>query len=1837
MKQIHQKSPADRRHRGRIARTFHRMNGARRRGSTLLVVIALMGMLSLLGLMFFSFASQEHENSKNYLEAAKAIHNPELDADIYFNWALRQLIRGPETTETQSVLYGGHLSLLANAYGTDAHPHTGRGLTLRDDRVTDTSSGRGLTAYADLDGDGTFGAVDFVDWDQDGIADHLEINRSAPANVFTPGGGNPNVAFVHDSKRFPEPDVDYTYPDINNAFLAYIGQIWVTERDLDGSDPNVPDPSEDFNGNGIFDTEDTNGNGVLDPGEDVNGDGVISPLPYAVRIIKPSFWRPELLSRLETSAGPLVDEDVNRDGYWDPLTEDLNSNGVYDTTDFNGNLSQGGPRDSLSRLDPTWYWQEWSKSLVLRAHPFHFYIEPPQPQLPGMPPPPPPAPPTMLRYLTDSNPADAAIIASLPGGSNGFPFAGPRDVSSGDTLALREGVWRGWMQAPDPASGIPQYEFDADADNDGIREAILMDLGFPAQYRPSDGALYVPMFAMTVYDADGLINLNATGNLAGDTSPPTIGPGGIFGNGQGTITAPTVHDIPLISVSESLSGLSTFEINPLWGLDGIPDDTATNPSSQGTIDVNTNPDYLEYYGRTPQGNGDIANRWELANMELFWLKKGRIEFGVGQPEYHEGVYGEANLLKWMHTNAQSLGVPPIVMHSPSTVLPDGTLGINLFPYPGYFDRDDNRNFNFGGRTNVAGGTTLAFGHPLSVSGRGRLTSPTDPRLLNRFSPAGTPMSWLQYDGFDVAGVPEWARPATYGGQLMTNTRFGQLFQDPGADGNYGTGDEFFVDDATELVLEPRRLQRPTDEPLSVADSAYLQLAKSDIDSVGVHSQVRDLMPGNIDANDTSVDANARRHRFTTSSWDRKQYSFPLLMDPGPDGRPGDAGVDDDGDGKVDNASELGHAGSDDIVRRRWEFNVDIDQDGLDEFPPEFPGAGATARWISLVHGDVYEQGKLPQVPQDPFRAELRRLLEIELGNRRDLKLQFPLNVNQLLDVERISNNGGHPLYSPLEYRPLTPHSTDGALTAGSLPTITPGDFLPPLNSTDAGEREFWARYDRQRMARDIYVLLYTLGGLDTSNPDLDYTVTASPYTAVQMHEMAQFAVNLVDAIDPDNVITIFEYDTNLADGWGLDDQHWTDEGGDRAVVAGLEAQQLAISETLWVFQPELMNDNTYTPFDESSVPPSASTDPGYHFTQIELRNVSPRAVPLAKANASTTAATAAWRIRWQDTTSVSDINVVEETTNNIVNGNGIFFQAYAGGGTVDTINGGSLFTIASSNNTSPDSSDLFVDYDPATPDHELVAPRFGTATTTVTASPTGLAPNTNLDLVHSGHSTRFALANGSAGDFLSGNYEPANPGDSPLLILERRANPDLPQLSVAENPWVAVDYSQLVRRILVEEAAGTAGSPTQSQTRDGYTGAGATETDGLVNARSRHRTEVLNGESETNHSGGSDPYRANSMMGTTLASGTTYQVVQVHLDREFASLAELMDLTFASPLYSTRSLVNRFPAHDVLLEPRPDASSIGGSGALGSGVANRGAVPNDAANNQRYNNQWHRLLSLIEIPTKMHSHLGGPFETTRVPGKINLNTVREAEVLASVLDSPLVHQDVHPLDGGLRSRVDASSFGGTTVPVDYWRDLLRSRDGEHPDYAHDLNGDGVLQPDERTGMTLPGTTFSNPFRSMGDVSYFTEDANSNGALDPGEDRNANGLLDVDDVIHRSIFRHHPDAEATNPTGGGLFDVNASNANHLLRHQLLTKIANNTTTRSNVFFVFIHVQFHEAYEDPVTGAIRIAGRIDLNDDGVRDDGHRGFFIVDRSVAEEAYDPRTGTFDWRQLVKHRLTIN
>ncbi|MBI1311357.1 hypothetical protein GC176_08625 [bacterium] len=755
------------------------------------------------------------------------------------------------------------------------------------------------------------------------------------------------------------------------------------------------------------------------------------------------------------------------------------------------------------------------------------------------------------------------------------------------------------------------------------------------------------------------------------------------------------------------------------------------------------------------------------------------------------------------------------------------------------------------------------------------------------------------------------------------------------------------------------------------------------------------------------------------------------------------------------------------------------------------------------------------------------------------------------------------------------------------------------------------------MARDIYVLLYTLcGGLESESdlngngmPDpsedkngngvfdsWDHTTTPGTtlYTLPQLKEMAQFAVNLVDELDQDNVVTIFEYDTDLSDGWDLDDQAWTVESalppsGYRGVVAGVEGQQLTFSETLWVRQEQLVNDNPYTPFDDTTAPAGTAGmgAPAYHFVQIELRNASPKSVDLAEDNVTTTVATGSWRLRWVNDASIGNVGDVSTTNTLSTPENGIVFLDPPASGTKLSIGAGQLYSIATSNYPAPGSADLFVNYD-TSPEFELVAPRFGTNQVNMTAGATGLSPNTDLDLINVAstlYTDRYKLINGVLGDFISADYSPTI--SNPILVLERRANPKQPQIPVTQNPWVVVDWTRLIQRDLVASSVGSGSAPTQADTQSG-----------LQNTTSQERPQPLAGESETKYLRPADPepFRQNSIKGTVngtiegrnVTGPTTYSLLQPHFDRDFASPVELFLVPLRSPKELTRT---------IQLGDQQPSNQYGASTTPYTAAA-KFLLPIHPSGTAQLHNHWHRLLALVEVPTKMHQQLGDEFATTRVPGKININTLRHPQVLAALLDSPLVHGDVSPVNGHLPT-IDLTNL---------WGDFLISRDGElAPEYTG-------------SGMTLPGYPGSNPFRDLG----HTDDVGAG-----------------DNPIEDTILRSYPPTGTTSGgtgTDGGLFDVNTSGSgNNILRRQLLTKLMNNTTTRSNVFFVFIHVQFHEAYEDPTTGAVRIGGQIDLNGDNRRDDGHRGFFIVDRSDAEQAYDPKTGKFDWKQIVKHRLTIH
>jgi hypothetical protein len=98
--------------------------------------------------------------------------------------------------------------------------------------------------------------------------------------------------------------------------------------------------------------------------------------------------------------------------------------------------------------------------------------------------------------------------------------------------------------------------------------------------------------------------------------------------------------------------------------------------------------------------------------------------------------------------------------------------------------------------------------------------------------------------------------------------------------------------------------------------------------------------------------------------------------------------------------------------------------------------------------------------------------------------------------------------------------------------------------------------ERLAFAKHFYCLAFAIAG---NGGPLD----ADPTTAAaHAREIAQWAINVVDFRDADSVMTGFEYDTDITDGWNVNGNLSDDSDPDRDVVWGAERPELLITETV---------------------------------------------------------------------------------------------------------------------------------------------------------------------------------------------------------------------------------------------------------------------------------------------------------------------------------------------------------------------------------------------------------------------------------------------------------------------------------------------------------------------------------------------------------------------------------------------------------------------------------------------------------------------------------------------------
>ncbi|MFN8857747.1 MAG: hypothetical protein ACK50P_19415, partial [Planctomycetaceae bacterium] len=373
-------------------------------------------------------------------------------------------------------------------------------------------------------------------------------------------------------------------------------------------------------------------------------------------------------------------------------------------------------------------------------------------------------------------------------------------------------------------------------------------------------------------------------------------------------------------------------------------------------------------------------------------------------------------------------------------------------------------------------------------------------------------------------------------------------------------------------------------------------------------------------------------------------------------------------------------------------------------------------------------------------------------------------------------------------------------------------------------------------------------------------------------------------------------------------------------------------------------------------------------------------------------------------------------------------------------------------------------------------------------------------------------------------------------------------------------------------------------------------------------------------------------------------VWQPHFDRDFTSVMDLLGI----PLYGPHLTTSRLAAGNRLLME----TSIDGTpstvfppnpvACVAAAKFLQPTHPNPPPQSKQYNNAWYRVLELLEVrPLDQDAIITQRPELwnevlTRTPGRLQLNALPHADNLFALLDEPRMFN--------LKPANDQTLFAeDIREPLrNGWFELLRSRDGIDPLLQRFASGDPVI---------LPGSPAARPFRGLSHSMY----------AGPGNGANAVPLPEVTEhgVLRRlgkdTTPNYNEPINTQTPTSLSqaaqsyrrLFearsqaDLSVGEIDLQSRHRLLGKIANNSTTRGNVFLVWTSVGFFDAvFPDPQNPAIVQIGA-ELEDQSRR----RGFFVVDRSLLEDAYVPPTytstgtqmpGTFDFRKFVQYRRTL-
>lgn len=738
-------------------------------------------------------------------------------------------------------------------------------------------------------------------------------------------------------------------------------------------------------------------------------------------------------------------------------------------------------------------------------------------------------------------------------------------------------------------------ELDVDTDGDGQNDSVWVDLGAPV-IQVGDSAVK-PLFAFKVIGMDGKINLNTAGNLYKAPTPENNNKAYNWGP---PYSSATEQQFNYTLLHKSNLGASPTEVNPQYGfilgdnpgiLPSYLPTAVRPPSPVWGLPVGTASIYDPYQrlleGFTNLYTGDQApGRWT-----------GRPDSITGQIMNLPGIGGSddnGNL-----TNPSTAVLPGLSKEesfdrnvNPSPILtrnfdysegdggdPIGTIGTVPAGTPAIQNRNSPADFyGLGTRYSPFSHVVQAYeSAPLQMNpklgeilkGAMGVGSRTDASIVPFY---------LNYAGI-AGGALGASIKALDDGKALSSPSFKlELLQK-------GLGVErLLANEPTETNV----YYSNDDSLFGAADVAAL-LRANDFDGSTIQSRIESLLPDQLGKRSVEISPLASnptpnyftsegygrrrmRNLFTHESWDLIRYCAPPTFH-------SSGSVNGKGKGLFLGPAVVGSTGEMlDISGNSTYLGTDVvasyvARSHSGEGGPNFisqllsyklPMNGTAATPIASAGStyadarDVYEQLSLAKTIDG---KDFLIPYEVQMGRRFDLN------------------------------RPLTAYTTGNA---------GPVDL------------------ERESLAQQIYVLLALSSGSCGVDPTGKFMTPQA--RLAQARTIAQIAVNIVDYMDPDNVMTMMRFDPDLSDGWdntASPTLSLTDDSGSASIsptsdeyksitrVMGFELPDLVINESLAIF-----TDNK----EQDPANPSQNIRFEYMFTWIELFNPWPETIDPADAS-----------------------------------------------------------------------------------------------------------------------------------------------------------------------------------------------------------------------------------------------------------------------------------------------------------------------------------------------------------------------------------------------------------------------------------------------------------------------------------------------------------------------------------------------------------------------------------------------------------------------------------------------